>query len=241
MPSNWREGRSTGIKAATAQHVAALASASTPAEIESAFQAALNDLGRYRSSRHRPIHAAMVARGLELCAAHPRGGFVPRFGAGRRLHVRGEVYRVGRGQNSTGVRYVWAYAERWARARMEDGGLSITASKRVWGSWSDYPHRALRVIEEFDAGKHRDPVMNTLIRQPDSRGPIRCEIGEDQDRRAHRPCECGGTLFDWGCGWSSRIIPLEWRCNRCSAVFIEYVSDERLRAIRTPSHPAGAA
>lgn len=234
----WRYGRKTGIKAATEHHVATLATAGSPAAIEAAFQAALDDLGRYQHGRHKPIFAAMKARGRELCAAHPRGDLVPRFGPRRQLQVCGESYRVGRGQNGAGVRYVWAYAEQWARALMEERGLSIMASKLVWERWSQYPHRALQCVEQFDAGQHRDPVMNTLIRCEDGTGPIRCEIGEDG--RAHRPCECGGTLFGWGCGWSDRIIPISWRCNRCPAEYVEYVDNARLYEIRN-SHPPRTA
>lgn len=221
-----------GVKAATARHVEALAATTTLASLEDAFQAAIRELGHGR--RLKPIHAALEQRGRAMCDAHPRGAFVPSFGPGRRLQVCGETYRVARGGNSTVVRYAWTYAQDWATGLMHERGLSRTAAHSVWGWWSEYPHRALRVIEEFGAGKHIDPPMNVMIRCCDSSaGPVRCEIGEDS--RADRPCGCGGSLFDWGAGHNGWAWFISWRCNRCPAVFTEYVSNRRLMEIRNPA------
>jgi hypothetical protein len=54
--------------------------------------------------------------------------------------------------------------------------------------------------------------------------------------RARRGCpNCGGTLYDWGCGWSafSNCYVLEWKCHGgCDVGLGERLSSDELRSVR---------
>ncbi|NGM33040.1 hypothetical protein G4G93_03660 [Methylobacterium sp. DB0501] len=146
--------RSSDVKATIAKHVAAIRIAKSPDAIEEAFQAAFDEFGL--SDRHlAPVQAAMEARGRELCAAHPRGAFVPTFGPGRVLTVCGETYRVPGGGNNAGVRYAWHHARAWATGLLRERGLSEKAAEDVWRWWSSSPHRALREIDRSNPSDDR--------------------------------------------------------------------------------------
>ena len=215
-----------GVKVAIAKHAGAVRAAGTAAEVESAFQTALAELG-FSDRRLKLVRAALEERGRELCAAHPRGTCVPSFGPRRVLMVCGEAYRVPNGGNSTGRRYAWHSAREWATELMQEKGLSRKAAQYVWNCYGRYPHRALQTIEEFDAGQHQDPTLNVLIPWGDATvGPIRCEVGQDPNYPAHGPCGCGGTLFKWQTGHNDVFWWSSYRCNRCPKQFGEYYDDD---------------
>ena len=210
--------------------------ATTPDELEAAFQRDRTYQKHHFQSRGmRAIEKVRIEEGIRLCDRHPHGHLVPRYGHRRRLEIGGETYRVARGGNSTGVRYAWAYAEGWAIDAMIRAGLSRKAAHMVWGSFRDYPHRALKTVEEAMAGRIPDPALNVLIRsQYAGSGPISHSVEENgRDWRASRPCACGGTLFDWGCGHSYGFEFVEWRCNACPDVFTEHMTQTQLYALRS--------
>lgn len=127
------------------EHLALIASASTPEELEVATQAAWKAYPRDRS--HNQISRAMRARGLEIVAASPKAHLIPVLGPRRRLSLGGEVYRVGYGQNAAGERYAWAGAREWIEEKLLAAGLSRAVAGDVISWWCGYPHRALASIE----------------------------------------------------------------------------------------------
>jgi hypothetical protein len=217
------------------KYLAALQAARTGDELEAALQARFQHpfTGRTRTKICRVRREV----GQAICDAHPHGNLVPRFGPQRILAVCGETYKVGQGHNSTGDRYVWTYAQEWAEGVLVRRGLSKRAAQGIWDWWaSGYPHRCLSVIEKALAGEMPDPPMNTLIFNYEGPSPVRITAEENDEHphghRATRPCDCGGTLFDWGSGWNGYLIFINWHCNACPRVFTEYVTSERLREIR---------
>jgi len=214
--------------------------ATTPEELEAAFQKdQIWSRHGYRSRGWKRIDQIRQEAGLRLCDLFPSGRFVPRYGANRRLEVCGKTFRVARGGNSSGVRYAWHDAQTWAIGLMTAEGLSLRAGHAIWDSWASYPHRALQTALKALAGRMPDPELNVLIRhERTGGGPLRYSIEENErgdgmnGRRASRPCACGGTLFDWGAGYSSGFEFVEWRCNACTDVFTEYMTQERLYALR---------
>lgn len=210
--------------------------ATTAKELEAAIQAPFKH--SFRGRTWSTICKVRIEAGNRICEAHPHGDYVPRFGPGRVLTVRGESYKVGRGQNSTGVRYVWHSAGEWAKDVLKHAGLSTRAAHRIWEGWSDYPHRCLPIVEAALAGKIPDPRLNRLIRHKRTGygSPIRYTVeqndADESDRRATRPCKCGGTLFDWGAGHSEGFEFINWHCNACPDVFTEYMTRDRLYALR---------
>lgn len=213
--------------------------ATTANELQAAITADFKH--SYSGPTWTKICTARVEAGYRLVDDHPHGRFVPRFGQRRKLQVCGETCGVGRGHNSTGVRYVWDSAGEWAMSVMRKNGLSIRASHLVWDGWKDYPHRCLDIIDKALAGEIPDPIMDVLG-EPyvTSGGPINYEPSTNDagkwDRRASRPCPCGiGTLFDWGGGWSEGFDYVNWHCNRCSNVYTEYMSRGRFYAMRQTS------
>jgi hypothetical protein len=211
-----------------------LRTATTAEDLEAAIQAPYKH--SFRGPTWTRICNVREQRGREICDAHPLGRYVPRFGPGRRLTVCGETYVVGRGQNSTGIRYVWHAAEQFAMGVLMRNGFSRRAAHRVWGPWNTYPHRALQCVEDGLAGKFPDPPMNRLILSHVASDPINYSVARNDadkwDRRASRPCKCGGTRFDWGSGWDGCFTSVTWRCNGCARVYVEYVTAARLAEIR---------
>jgi hypothetical protein len=215
-----------------------LRAATSAAELEAAIQA------DFKHPFHGPTWSKIcnvrIAKGIEICDAHPLGKFVPRFGPGRKLTVCGETYKVGRGGNSTGVRYAWHYAGEWAMSILRREGFSVQAANRIWEGWRDYPHRCLAIVEKAVAGEIPDPELNVL--RPHGRidgNPIRYTIEQNDadkgDHRATRPCPCGGTLFDWGAGHSLGFEFINWHCNACPEIYTEYMTTAQLYALRRAS------
>jgi hypothetical protein len=210
--------------------------ATTSSELEAAIQAPFRH--SFRGRTWSAICKVRIEAGKRICAAHPNGRFIPRFGPRRRLTVCGQEYGVGRGQNSTGVRYVWHFAGEWAKQVLMDNGMSARAAHRIWGGWSDYPHRCLLTVEDALAGKIHDPEFNVLHRHERTGhgNPISYSVDQNNDctfdKRATRPCGCGGTLFDWGSGYSEGFNFINWHCNKCPDVFTEYMTSERMSELR---------
>jgi hypothetical protein len=213
-----------------AEYLEGVQAAETAADLEVAIRAPFKHA--YHGPTWSRIQAATTAQGLAICDAHPDGRFVPRFGKHRMLMVCGEAFKVGRGQNSTGVRYCWHYATEFAREVLLRNGLTQTAARDVLGQWSDYPHRCLSTIEKWRAGKLQDPPLDRLILWHTSSGPVRVNRREEEKHRAWRPCGCGGRRWDWGSGWNGWCSFITWYCDRCTRVYGEYLSDGRLMQIR---------
>lgn len=224
-----------------ATYLDGMRAATTAVELEAAIQTPFKHA--YRGRTWSQICTVREEVGRAICDAHPNGHFVPRFGPRRQLIVCGETYKVGRGQNSTGVRYVWHYAGKWAKTILLREGFSIRASHRIWEDWRDYPHRCLSIVEKALAGEIPDPELNVL--RPHGRtdgSPIRYSIEQNDadkgDQRATRPCPCGGTLFDWGAGHSEGFDFVNWHCNVCPEIFTEYFGPGGLVALRNPTRKA---
>jgi len=229
-----------GVREQEAAYLAGLRAATTVDELEVAIRAPFDH--PYRGAKWSRICAARIEAGLAIVERSPLSWFVPRHGANRRLTLCGQTYRVGRGQNSTGVRYAWHAAGVWARGLLRNEGFSVRASHRIWdGGWNDYPHRTLAIVDAALSGRILDPVLNVLRRHQRTAGagPINYSIETNDadkfDRRASRPCDCGGTLFDWGSGWSEGFDYINWHCNACPDVFTEYMSRDAFYALRQSS------
>ncbi|WP_448952187.1 hypothetical protein [Labrys neptuniae] len=210
--------------------------ATSAEELEAAIKAPFKH--SFRGRTWSQICKVRIEKGNEICAAHAHGRFVPIFGPRGLITLCGETYRMGHGQNSTGVRYIWHYAKTWAIEVLARNGFSQRAAYAVWDECGDYPHRCLKRIEEALAGKLPDPVLDTLIWHERSYGsPIAYTVEQNNadkyDRRATRPCRCGGTLFDWGAGFSAGFDFINWHCNACPDVATEYLSPGRLYEIRS--------
>lgn len=214
------------------EYLDGMQAATTAAELEAAIQVEYKHL--YHGRTWSRIGKVRIQAGERIVAAHPNGRFVPRFGAGRRLTVCGETYKVGVGQNSTGVRYVWHYAQQWAESVLRANGFTMRAAYAIWDNAFGYPHRALAVVADALDGKLPDPRFNrlTYIRNTIG-GPVRVNRRTEAKNRAHRPCKCGGWRWDWGCGWNGYALFIHWYCDRCTRIYEEYVTDERITEIRS--------
>ncbi len=215
------------------EYLNGMSEASTADELEAAIQAP--HVHSFQGRTWSRICKVRIAAGERICDAHPNGRFVPHYGPKRRLTVCGESYRVGRGGNSTGVRYAWHDARTWAEAVLRTNGFSRRAASEVWDSAFGYPHRALEVVEAALAGKLPDPPFNRLIYSGNTFDGecVRVNRRTETKRRAHRPCKCGGWRWDWGAGWNGYANFINWYCDRCPRVYTEYVTSERLREIRS--------
>lgn len=217
-----------------------LEAAATADELETAIQEPFKHAFRGRTWER--ICKVRIRKGYEIVAAHPLGRFVPHFGVGRsrRLTVCGETSTVGRGGNSTGVRYAWHDAGTWAKEVLRRNGFTVRAAERVWDHGFGYPHRVLAVVEMALAGGIPDPELNVLIRHErlGAGTPLRYTVEQNNadeiDRRATRACDCGGTLFDWGGGHSEGFDFINWHCNGCPDVFTEYLGPGQMYALRNP-------
>jgi len=222
------------MKMRLSDYLAGIRSANTADELESAIQAP------YKHSFVGPTWSRIckerLARGGAIIAAHPNGRFAPQL-AGRKLTVCGETHRVGRGYNSAGVSYVWHFAKAFSTEVLERNGMSKRAAHRIWGHWvGGYPHRCLNIIEAALSGKIEDPPLNALILVHDEGRPITYSVEANEadaiDKRATRGCPCGGTLFDWGSGFSEGFEFISWHCCKCPCVYTEYITEARLMDIR---------
>lgn len=220
-----------------ADYLDGMRGANTAEELETAIQADFKH--GFRGRTWTQICKVRIAAGERIVAAHPHAFYVPRFGEQRRLTLCGETYKVGRGQNAAGVRYAWHDAGQWAMSLLIHHGLSKRAASRLWDSdWRQYPHRALKTAAAALAGEIPDPQLNVLIERKlyGHEEPIRYTVAQNEadksDRRASRPCQCGGTLFDWGAGHSDGFDYVSWYCNSCPRNFTEYMTPAALQALR---------
>lgn len=216
--------------------------ASTADELEAAIRAPFEH--SYQGRTWARIRKVVLEAGVRICDAHPNGHFVPRYGPKRHLTVCGESYRVGKGGNSTGVRYAWTNAEHWATGVLRANGFGKRAAHEVWEWALSYPHRALQKVEAALAGELPDPTFDVLIDTTSSFGTgesVRVNRDTEADGRAHRSCPCGGCegwLWDWGAGHNGYANFINWRCDSCPRTFTEYLSDGRLYEIRNPKAAA---
>jgi hypothetical protein len=215
------------------EYLDGMRSATTARALEAAIQAPFKHpfSGRIWSR----ICAVRIESAYRICAAHPQGHFVFRLGPRHRLTVCDREYGVGYGQNSTGVRYCWHYAQKWGESVLREHGFSMRGAHAVWESSFDYPHRALQNVEMALAGKLPDPRFNRLIpwARRDYDRPVRVDREIEARQRAHRSCKCGdGWLWDWGSGWNGYATFINWHCDKCPRVYTEYVDEERLCRIR---------
>lgn len=224
-----------------AEYLEGMRQATTADELEAAIQAPFKH--SFHGRTWSAICKVRIERGVAICDEHPNGRFVPRMN-GRALTVCGEKYGVGRGNNSTGVRYVWHSAAEFTKAILKRNGFSTRAASRIWECWRDYPHRCLGLIESALKGELADPPLNKLLFAYDGAGPVNITVEANEsdglDRRATMPCKCGGTLFDWGAGFNYDFTFVSWHCNRCSSVYTEYVTPDRFAEIRQPRIPLAA-
>ncbi|OJW42434.1 MAG: hypothetical protein BGO50_01495 [Rhodanobacter sp. 67-28] len=223
----------------TAAYIAGLQAAGTIEELEQAIQAPRRP-HRYRGRGYAAVAAARHAASEALCAAHALAPYIPQF-KDNVLTVFGENRRLGRSRAGS----TWQYAGWWAKDVLKQHGLSQRAAYDVWDWWiSGYPHRAIAIVEAALAGKIPDPEMDTLKLAHASGGPINYSLeakaNDPVDSRAHQPCACGGTLFDWGGGYDRGFTFISWHCNQCANVFVEYCTDKRFAEIRKPRMPAAA-
>jgi hypothetical protein len=207
--------------------------AATATDLEAAIQAPFKH--SFRGPTWSRICNTRIEAGNRICLASPNGKFVPMFGPRRKLTLCGHTYGVGYGQNSSGERYVWTYAEEWAVKVLREHGFGVRASHLIWDNAGSYPHRALQCIEEALAGQHPDPPMNRLIYVRDTCDgmPVRVDRRYESKHRAHRPCRCGGTRWDWGSGYSLGITFVHWYCDGCPRVYEEHVTEDRFAKIRS--------
>lgn len=223
------------------QYLAGLRAAVTIEELEDAIQVPYKNRTFHGPTWSR-ICKVRDTRGREIAHAHPLGQFMPRW-EGRKLVVCDEVYgSIGRSGNAAGHRFAMHSAGSFAQSVLKSKGFSIRAASRIWESWAQYPHRCIRVIQSALKGEIADPPLDTLIYTGESCGPVNQTV-EDNDacthgKRATMPCKCGGTLFDWGGGFTDTFFFVNWHCNRCPDTYTEYMSDERREQVRQPSFPA---
>ena len=135
------------------EHLERIHSAPDARAVEAAFQDAIAEF-RKRPTVWR-IRSAVKRRGLELCGEHPRGDLVPQLGHRRRLSLCGETYGVGYGQNGAGERYVWYFAEVWARDRLEAAGVPKRLRETIWDRSFGFPHRAIIAVDTFERWRRR--------------------------------------------------------------------------------------
>jgi len=229
----------------TDAYAAAFAACTTAEELEHAIQNGPKH--PFHGAPWRRISDARIEAGRRICAAHPHGFYIPLVGERRKLTVCGETYRVGYGQNGAGERWVWNGAQSWARTLQMQNGLSRRATYDIWDAAPHYPHRALEIVAAALAGKIKDPRLGYLYRHERTKyaTPIKYSVEANErshNKRATRPCPtCGGTLFDWGAGFSRGFDSMNWHCNACPDAFTEYMSREKLYRLRNPRRPTAIA
>jgi len=220
-----------------AEYLDGMRRATTADELEASFQAPHPHA--YRGRIWAQICRVRIEAGRRICDADPNGRFVPAYGPRRSLIVCGQAYHVGHGQNSTGVRYAWHYAQEFAEGVLRENGFSKRAAHIIW-SWAfKYPHRSLQSVQAALAGELPDPRFDRLLYRGRCRGPIRVDRETESGTRAHRPCACGGWRWDWGCAWTGYCDVITWRCDRCPRIYVEYLSPGRLYEIRNPKANPG--
>lgn len=219
------------------QYLNGLSSATTVEEMEAAIQASYKHK-TYHGPTWSRICKVRDTRGREIAHSHPLGQYMPRW-EGRKLVVCGEVYgSIGRSGNAAGHRYAMHSAGEFVQSVLKSKGFSTRAACRIWASWAQYPHRCIGVIQAARKGELADPPLDTLIYCGQSCGPVNQTVEANDactyDKRATLVCKCGGTLFDWGGGYSDTFFFVNWRCNRCPDTYTEYMSEERRNQVRQP-------
>ena len=215
------------------EYLNGMRNAQSAAELEAAIQADFKHT--FYGKTWARISNVRIEAGQRICRAHPDGRFVPICGKRRKLELCGETYGVGYGGNSTGERYVWHDAKAWAVTVLMRNGFSRRAGHQIWDGHSSYPHRSLETARAALRGEIPDPTLNVLIpwKIEDHGRPVRCTVAEARNEgRAMRPCDCGGTLLDWGVGHSQGFEFVNWHCNACPAVHTEYMMYDQLMAMR---------
>jgi hypothetical protein len=217
------------------EYLDGMRAATTADELEAAIQAPFKHA--FSGRTWSQISKVRIEAGDRIIAAHPNAFYIPRWGKRRALTCCGETRKIGRGYNPTGVRYVMHDAGVWVQNLLRKQGWGVRAAYRMWeNNWWDYPHRSIRLVDDVLAGKVPDPELNVLHRYRSSGSPIEYSIEQNNadkwDYRANRPCECGGTLFDWGGGHSEGFEFINWHCNKCPDVFTEYMTQDLFYALR---------
>ena len=217
------------------QYLNGMRAATTADELETAIHAPFKH--PFHGRTWRRICNVRDEVGRNICAAHPNGRYVPLFGAARQLQVCDQSYKVGHGQNSTGIRYIWTDAWQWAERILRGEGFSRRAAHDVCDGALKYPHRKLAIVADALSGNLPDPPLNRLIYSGNTiAGPVRVNRRLEKNTRAHRRCKCGGWRWDWGCGWTGYCWVINWYCDRCTRIYVEYVDDDRLAQIRQTSN-----
>lgn len=137
------------------EYLDGLRAARTALELDAAVRAPFKH--SYHGRTWATICKVRVERARVIIDEHVHSKFVPRI-QGRTVTVCGETYGMGKGMNSTGVRYVWHSAGQFAKDVLRRNGFSQRAASRIWQEASgDYPYRCLTIIDEALAGKLADP------------------------------------------------------------------------------------
>lgn len=204
-------------------YLAAIRSANSIMGLEQAIQAPY--VHNFTGRTWARICKVRDQRAVELCREHPLGKYVPIMTKSR-ITVCDETFAR---SYVAGERVV---------ALLQESGFSKRAANRILGSCGSYQHRTIAIIEEALSGRIPDPELNVLKFTGMGSGPVQITVEENEsdpiDSRATMPCECSGTLFDWGGGYSEGFSFINWRCNCCARTYTEYTSPERFRAIRQP-------
>ena len=210
------------------EYLDGMRAANTADDLEAAIQAPFKH--SFRGRVWSQISKVRIEAGNRIVGAHPNSFYIPTLGSRNLLACCGETCRVGYG---AGV---------WAQGLLRKQGFGIRAAARLWDSdWHEYPHRCIKLVGQILAGEFPDPQMGVMIRR-DGVFPIKYSVEEnerDVRPRPTRPCECGGTLFDWGGGHDYGFEYINWRCNKCPDVLAEYMTREQLYALRSARSPHG--
>lgn len=205
------------------EYLDGMRAATTADELDAAIQAPFKHLFRGRVwSEISKVRRESAAR---IVAAHEHSFFIPQIGPRRRLTVCGIERGVGYGQNGTGERWVWTYAQKFAEDLLRRHGFSRRAAHAIWSHATDgYAHRAIQQVEDALDGKMPDPPFYRLILQglSFSNEPVKVDREYEAKHRDHRPCGCGGTRWHWGSGWSGYATFVNWYCDGCPRVYGEY-------------------
>lgn len=214
-------------------YLAGMRAATTADELEAAL------LAPYEHPYAGPIWNAIcktrVEEGLRLIATHPHGHLVPRL-SDAAVTVANEPLTLGSGFLAQNQPLDSPEVRQFVKGALARQGLSSRAAHRIAQAWSEYPHRCLAILESALKGELDDPPMNKPFLSHLGRGPVSLTVADNDADQVHRratmPCQCHGTLFEWGQQEDDGIAVVNWRCNRCDRVFVEYVTPDRMTAIQ---------
>ena len=135
------------------EHLALIEKVETPDEMDSRLEAAYKDFpGGILGRTWVRIKRARWAGGDAMVLKSPAGPYVPTLGRRRLLSLCGQTYSVGYGGNSTAERYSWLHAKQWSVNLLTAQGISEETAESIWSWHSSFPHRALRIAEEWLKG-----------------------------------------------------------------------------------------